>query len=86
MVISFLTRVLDDMDRHPLEEEDERAAVAELVPPLFKVRPGQGSGGSAVGLSCMRSVQPRQRHACRPLLVAGQLARQDQHLPHGGSV
>ncbi|PRW61115.1 hypothetical protein C2E21_0584 [Chlorella sorokiniana] len=36
MVISFISRALDNLDRHPLDEEDEQAAAAELVPPMFK--------------------------------------------------
>jgi hypothetical protein len=38
MAVSLLTRVLDDLDRHPLEDADDAEAAAELPPPMYRVR------------------------------------------------
>ncbi|KAL4856603.1 hypothetical protein ACK3TF_003052 [Chlorella vulgaris] len=36
MVSTFLTQIMDDLDRHPLEAADDVAAAAELVPPMYR--------------------------------------------------
>ncbi|KAL4856571.1 Acetylglutamate kinase [Chlorella vulgaris] len=37
MVSTFLTQIMDDLDRHPLEAADDEAAAAELVPPMYQI-------------------------------------------------
>ncbi|KAL4856604.1 hypothetical protein ACK3TF_003052 [Chlorella vulgaris] len=55
MVSTFLTQIMDDLDRHPLEAADDVAAAAELVPPMYRVcfphfqKPKQGWVATAPG-------------------------------------